>query len=36
VLPWGLVLSLIVLGILLYTGWSGWEMVYKHKVAVFD
>jgi uncharacterized membrane protein len=36
VLPWGLVLSLIVVAILLYTGWRGWEMVYKHKVAVFD
>src|SRR5918993_3161864 len=35
VLPWGLLLSLIVVGILLYTGWRGWEMVYKHKVAVF-
>ena len=36
VLPWGFVLSLIVVAILLYTGWRGWEMVYKHKVAVFD
>src|ERR671912_1018434 len=35
VLPWGVLLSLIVVGILLYTGWRGWEMVYKHKVAVF-
>jgi hypothetical protein len=22
--------------ILLYTGWRGWEMVYKHRVAVSD
>src|SRR5215218_4408069 len=36
VLPWGLVISLVVVLILLYTGWRGWEMVYKHKVAVFD
>ena len=36
VLPWGFVLSLLVVLILLYTGWRGWEMVYKHKVAVFD
>jgi uncharacterized membrane protein len=36
VLPWGLLLSLIVVLILLYTGWRGWEMVYKHRVAVSD
>jgi hypothetical protein len=22
--------------ILLYTGWRGWEMVYKHRVAIAD
>jgi uncharacterized membrane protein len=27
---------LIVVLILLYTGWRGWEMVYKHRVAVSD
>lgn len=36
VLPIGLVMSLIVVLILLYTGWRGWEMVYKHRVAVSD
>jgi uncharacterized membrane protein len=36
VLPWGLAISLLVVLILLYTGWRGWEMVYRHKVAVFD
>jgi uncharacterized membrane protein len=36
VLPWGLVLSLIVVLILLYTGWRGWEMVYEHHVGVAD
>jgi uncharacterized membrane protein len=36
VVPWGLLLSLIVVGILLFTGWKGWEMVYLHRVAVFD
>lgn len=36
VLPTGLVLSLIVVLILLYTGWRGWEMVYRHRVAVYD
>jgi uncharacterized membrane protein len=34
--PWGLLLSLVVVGILLFTGWKGWEMVYLHRVAVFD
>jgi uncharacterized membrane protein len=34
--PWGVVLSLIVVGILLFTGWKGWEMVYRHRVAVLD
>jgi len=36
VVPTGLVLSLVVVLLLLYTGWRGWEMVYKHRVAVSD
>ena len=36
VLPTGLLISLVVVLILLYTGWRGWEMVYKHRVAVLD
>jgi uncharacterized membrane protein len=36
VLPTGLLISLIVVLILLYTGWRGWEMVYRHRVAVAD
>lgn len=36
VLPEGLVLSLIVTGIFLFTGWMGWEMVYRHRVGVAD
>ena len=36
VLPTGLVISLVVVLILLYTGWRGWEMVYRHRVAVSD
>jgi len=36
VLPWGLVLSLIVVAILLFTGWKGWEMVYRGRVGVSD
>jgi uncharacterized membrane protein len=34
--PWGVILSLVVVGILLFTGWKGWEMVYSHHVAVLD
>ena len=34
--PWGWILSLVVIGILLFTGWKGWEMVYNHHVAVLD
>jgi uncharacterized membrane protein len=36
VVPKGLILSLIAVGILLFTGWKGWEMVYRHRVAVAD
>jgi uncharacterized membrane protein len=36
VIPTGLVLSLIVVLILLFTGWKGWEMVYRHRVGVKD
>jgi uncharacterized membrane protein len=32
----GVVLSAIVVLLLLYTGWRGWEMVYRHRVAVSD
>ncbi|MEZ2328953.1 DUF2231 domain-containing protein [Mesorhizobium sp. RCC_202] len=36
VIPTGLILSLIVVLILLFTGWKGWEMVYRHRVGVAD
>lgn len=36
VVPKGLVLSLIVTCILLFTGWKGWGMVYRHRVGVAD
>ncbi len=36
ILPVGLILSLIVVGLLLFTGWKGWEMVYRHRVGVAD
>jgi hypothetical protein len=32
----GLVISLVVVFILLYTEWRGWEMVYRNRVAVSD
>lgn len=36
ILPMGVVLSGIVVLILLFTGWLGWEMVYRHRVGVAD
>jgi uncharacterized membrane protein len=36
VLPIGLICSAVVVCILLFTGWKGWEMVYRHRVAVYD
>jgi uncharacterized membrane protein len=36
IIPTGLILSLIVVLILLFTGWKGWEMVYRHRVGVAD
>jgi len=36
VAPWGVTLSAGVALILLYTGWKGWELVYRHHVAVQD
>ncbi len=36
ILPWGLVISFVVAGILLFTGWKGWDMVYRYHVGVAD
>ena len=36
IVPTGLALSLIVVLILLFTGWKGWEMVYREHVGVSD
>lgn len=36
VLPTGLILSAIVTLLLLYNGWRGWEMVYRHHVGVSE
>jgi uncharacterized membrane protein len=32
----GILLSAVVVLILLFTGWKGWEMVYRHRVGVAD
>ena len=36
VVPTGLLISLAVVLLLFYTGWRGWDMVYRHRVAVSD
>jgi uncharacterized membrane protein len=36
VVPIGLLLSLTVVAILLFTGWKGWEMVYRRRVGVSE
>jgi uncharacterized membrane protein len=36
VVPKGLILSLIVVCILAFTGWKGWEMVYRARVGISD
>ena len=34
VVPTGLILSALVVLILLFTGWMGWSMVYRHRVGI--
>jgi len=36
IVPTGVILSLVCVCILAFTGWMGWEMVYRHRVAVAD
>jgi uncharacterized membrane protein len=36
VIPVGLVLSAIAVAILLFTGWKGGELVFRHRAAVYD
>ena len=36
VLPLGLILSLVAVAIMVFTGWKGGEMVFRHRVAVYD
>ena len=36
ILPTGIILSAVVVGLLLFSGWMGWKMVYRHHVGVSD
>ncbi len=36
VVPTGLILSAVVVVILLFTGWMGWSLVYRHRVGVAE
>ena len=36
VVPLGLSLSAIGVALLLFNGWQGWEMVYRHRVGIAD
>lgn len=36
VLPWGIGLSLATVLLLLFNGWKGWNLVYRHHVAVSE
>ena len=36
VLPYGIWMSLATVLLLLFNGWKGWEMVYRHHVGVSD
>ncbi|TXR46398.1 DUF2231 domain-containing protein, partial [Phyllobacterium endophyticum] len=33
-LPWGFTLSAVVVLLLLYTGWKGGDLVYRHRVGM--
>lgn len=34
VLPWGLLLSTVIVALLLFTGWKGGDLVYEHRVGM--
>jgi uncharacterized membrane protein len=36
IVPKGFILSLVAVLILLFTGWKGWEMVYRHRVGIAE
>ena len=36
ILPWGVILSIVVVAILLYTGWLGGELVFRHQCGMIE
>jgi uncharacterized membrane protein len=36
IIPLGLSLSVIAVLLMLFTGWKGGELVFRHRVAVYD
>jgi uncharacterized membrane protein len=36
IVPTGIILSLVAVIILVFNGWMGWQMVYRHRVGVAD
>ena len=36
IVPTGLILSLVATLLLLFNGWKGWEMVYRHRVGIAE
>ena len=34
ILPWGLLISTVVVALILYTGWKGGELSYRHRVGM--
>ena len=36
ILPAGIVLSFVAVCVMLFTGWKGWEMVYRHRVGIAE
>ena len=33
-LPWGLLLSTVIVALLVFTGWKGGDLVYEHRVGM--
>jgi uncharacterized membrane protein len=36
IVPWSIIMSAVVVCLLLFTGWKGWEMVYQGHVGIAD
>jgi uncharacterized membrane protein len=36
VFPWGIWISFATVLLLLFNGWKGWELIYRHHVGVSD